>query len=987
MGVIMKKRWKRNLSVVVCILFGILFLGKGTTAQAAEIPEPYDKIEMRTLLEQKKLSVTGKNVSITDYEKGNGIMIKGKKEAVTGTDYVMAQAYDFGSTPAKYLVADGLCQKKKDVYVEFLLDGKTSIGKIKLTRQKKNDTWTNEKNYCIDVSGKNITGIHTLSYRIQTSEALEEMSVLMRSVLFTKSNLPTVVFDLDETQGTIAEMNQDLNHETECYGNMTLKVPDGYVSEYSSEVYKTETYELDYLRGRGNSTWAPDKKPYKMKLSKKADLLGMGKNKHWVLLANYYDVSMLRNKFTYWLGAKMGMEYTPQCVFADVVMNNRYLGSYYLCEQVRVGNSRVDIDDLEDTEETKYATDENIISGGYLLGMSPYADKDCVSFMTEQGMYVELESPKFEDYTNEAQLNYIKEYLQKVENAIYGDDFKDSEGHHYSEYMDLDSAVDYYLVQELSMNGDAFISPSTYMYKKRNGKLYWGPLWDFDYVAWGATEYAGNYTEGFMCTGAAWFKRLLADPVFVSKLVARWQDVRTILQQGTKEGGQIDIYSAQQYESQRANYAIWEKELFAGEGIENDITYDSEVTRLKLWINSRIQWLDENIADIKATSYKVTFMTDGEEYASQIIGNYVAFGGIVPEAPEKEGYYFDGWYQKKEIDGESYEIKMEDSTVISESMEIYAKWIDLSKVTAVEKMLFGAEDIYLDSYGYYSVPEISVFPFHAFTGELTWESDNMNIVEVYGNSAFFTGEKGTATLTVTASNNVTASVKIHVREWNVVQGLEAFSLENKVTVKQGEYTRAVVTQKSEKCFENYGYAILDESIAEVDTNGYLYGKKAGTTTLCVYSPTLKSMKVCTVVVTGKEQTVSNAVKSFSVKGLKYKVLSDGKTVKCTGMEEKDAKSVTIPAAVTYSGQKYKVTVISAKAFKNSKKLKKVVIGKNVTQIGKEAFYGCSKLETIDIRTKVLTKVGENAFAKASKKMKLTFPEGCETTYTELISSK
>ena len=70
-------------------------------------------------------------------------------------------------------------------------------------------------------------------------------------------------------------------------------------------------------------------------------------------MANYYDVSMLRNKFTYWLGDAIGLEYTPKCEFVNVVMNNKYLGSYYLCEQVRVGKSRVNIDDLAENDETK----------------------------------------------------------------------------------------------------------------------------------------------------------------------------------------------------------------------------------------------------------------------------------------------------------------------------------------------------------------------------------------------------------------------------------------------------------------------------------------------------------------------------------------------------------------------------------------------------------------------------------------------------------
>lgn len=185
-------------------------------------------------------------------------------------------------------------------------------------------------------------------------------------------------------------MNGDQQHDTECYGDMKVEIPNGYTCEYANDKgktnnLKTETYSMEYIRGRGNSTWGTGKNPYKIKLDKKANLFNMGKNKHWVLLADYYDPSHIRNKITYWMGKKLGMAYTPECVYVDVVMNGQYYGSYLLSEQVRVGNSRVDIDDLEADDESKAATDEPTITGGYLLSMSPYKDEDGKIIHTKQG--------------------------------------------------------------------------------------------------------------------------------------------------------------------------------------------------------------------------------------------------------------------------------------------------------------------------------------------------------------------------------------------------------------------------------------------------------------------------------------------------------------------------------------------------------------------------------------------------------------------------
>ncbi len=294
-----------------------------------------------------------------------------------------------------------------------------------------------------------------------------------------------------------------------------------------------KSYDLDYIRGRGNSTWIfailglIGKKPYKVKLDKKVDLLGMGKNKHWVLLANAFDNSLLRNKMTYRLGEQMGMPYTPQLVPVDLVLNNKYYGSYYLSEQVRIGTSRIDIDDLEDTPDV---TTEPEITGGYLLSMgSDGEDGGNHSFTTKRYNSFLLESPAFEDEVNETQFNYIKNYVQRTEDAIYGRGFKDENNRSYTEYLDTDAAADYFWIQEFSKNGDAYASNSTYLYKPRNDLLYWGPLWDFDYVAWGNLQYEEPYIEGFDTYHSTWFKQMLRDPAFNTKVEARWEVLKLSL--------------------------------------------------------------------------------------------------------------------------------------------------------------------------------------------------------------------------------------------------------------------------------------------------------------------------------------------------------------------------------------------------------------------------------------------------------------------------
>ena len=406
-----------------------------------------------------------------------------------------------------------------------------------------------------------------------------------------EQTLPVLNFTIDEEKGSIEAMNADTEHKTECYGSFTIEMPKDYTCEYGSpEFVPKDTYELAYIRGRGNTTWKAKKKPYKIKLESKADLFHMGKNKHWVLLADYYDPSHMRNKVAYAMAAELSMPYTPESVYVEVVMNGEYLGSYLLAEQIRVDTERVAIDDLEDTPE---AVDEETISGGYLLSM--YPEEGAVAVHTKQGFSFGLESPSFEDYENEAQYAYISDYIQKTEDAIYGTDFTDADGISYSEYMDVDAAADYYLLQQLTRNQDAFRTSSIYLYKERNGKLYWGPVWDFDFVALGNNKYLGeSYARGsgFSLPTQGWFERLLEDSAFVEKLLARWPALKEAAWHMYSDGGQIDAYADEIRQSMKNNATLYGTNYVAR---YQRYTFDNNVAQLKSWLKKRTEWMDANL--------------------------------------------------------------------------------------------------------------------------------------------------------------------------------------------------------------------------------------------------------------------------------------------------------------------------------------------------------------------------------------------------------
>ena len=135
--------------------------------------------------------------------------------------------------------------------------------------------------------------------------------------------------DPEHDYGTIADMNESEDHSVRCVGTVQVLVPEGFQGEYGSADVPADALELEYIRGRGNTTWqdSDDKKPYKIKLKKKADFFGMGENTEWALMANNMDQLLLENRITYWLASELGMPYTPQRIPADFVMVGSESGS------------------------------------------------------------------------------------------------------------------------------------------------------------------------------------------------------------------------------------------------------------------------------------------------------------------------------------------------------------------------------------------------------------------------------------------------------------------------------------------------------------------------------------------------------------------------------------------------------------------------------------------------------------------------------------
>ncbi len=287
-------------------------------------------------------------------------------------------------------------------------------------------------------------------------------------------------------------------------------------------VYDTETGEYHVceeaaeIRGRGNSTWDRfDKKPYKFKFDKKQNLFGFGKEKDWVLMADYIDNTLLRNYLAYTLAGELSaLESSPDCQSVELYLNGQYRGVYLLCEQVEVSEDRVDISD-----------DETAIDTGYLVEMDGWGDTVQVSVpdrLSSSRRYT-IKSPD-SDVISTAQKQYIQEYLTECMMAVQGGNYNTVLG-----LIDVESFAQAYIIYEMFKNPDVDWS-SVYFYKEASGKLFCGPVWDFDMSIGNVNHKGGGTLQStetlWTRNNNPWFSGLLSFEEFqdlVYEELIRWE--------------------------------------------------------------------------------------------------------------------------------------------------------------------------------------------------------------------------------------------------------------------------------------------------------------------------------------------------------------------------------------------------------------------------------------------------------------------------------
>lgn len=382
------------------------------------------------------------------------------------------------------------------------------------------------------------------------------------------------------------------------------------------------------LKARGNSTFTyAEKKSYQIKLETASNLLQNDENvKTWVLLANYFDATQMHDKLFKDMAAALGMPYTASCDWVNLYYDGEYRGVYLLSEKNAVKDTGINITDLEAAYKgqnpeygtnmttatgtnaygesytyTTGLTDPTDITGGYLLELNHDAPDEVNGFVTKKGKGVNVKSP---EWCGDAAMKYISEYYQAFENAVYAMDENgnytgiNDDGKHYYDYVDRDSLVKIFLLQELALSPDGFIS-SLYFYKDANGIMYAGPIWDQDMtLGTGWTKYISPDTTDYHYLADA----LIQIPDFREAVIAYYNE--TFAPQANAliaENGTIYGYADRLRYSAEMNFVLWPYirvgDPSNAEHIWKNTTYASVLADMQNWLTQRIAKLNVTFAE------------------------------------------------------------------------------------------------------------------------------------------------------------------------------------------------------------------------------------------------------------------------------------------------------------------------------------------------------------------------------------------------------
>lgn len=347
------------------------------------------------------------------------------------------------------------------------------------------------------------------------------------------------------------------------------------------------------IRGRGNSSWLwYPKKPYRLKLDTKTKVMGYKKSKDFALLANYRDPTFLMNSFAFELADYLDMPFSPKSRFCEVYLNNDYKGLYLFTQQIKKADNRVELDDStgilleldvdDGPDESPNATNNFWATMG--SGRNQTRIPACVKYPDDEL----LTSTRMSD---------VQSQLAELTSAINNHDYAS-----FSKLMDVQSFIDFIIVQEMTYNVELEAPRSMYLYRYNGTYSLWhmGPVWDFDggfSFNWNNMTTSRSYfVDNKSLIGATptenpngvclFFIDMFNSPEFCAAFKARWNQVKSAMLPSLfnkLDSYKLQIQCAMERDTQQWNFTT---------------DFDEQFSNLKSWLNTRFQMEDENFNNL-----------------------------------------------------------------------------------------------------------------------------------------------------------------------------------------------------------------------------------------------------------------------------------------------------------------------------------------------------------------------------------------------------
>jgi hypothetical protein len=376
---------------------------------------------------------------------------------------------------------------------------------------------------------------------------------------------------------------------------------------------------------RGQSSQMFDKKQYGIETrddsgsDNAVSLLGMPAESDWVLNANYLDKTFMRNILAYKLFNDFG-RYASRTRFCEVVLNGEYIGLYILQEKIKRDKNRVNIAKLEPNE---ISGDD--LTGGYIIRIDKTESTDLYwssPFLPYAGSLFPIKYQYY--YPDEKEIvteqkYYIKDYVTNFERVINSSDYNNPFVN-YIDYIDIDSFVDLFLLNEFTKSTDAY-RISSYFHKNadsKGGKLTAGPPWDFD-ISLGVANYRDGYNPSGWQVYAEktilweipfWCEKMFNDPIFRNKFMKRWNELKNNILNPDTINKYIDKTVSETDEAVTRNFGKWKiLGQYVWPNYNTFNTYAEEISYLKDWIRQRWNWID---SQIPSTFSDITWKTNSD---------------------------------------------------------------------------------------------------------------------------------------------------------------------------------------------------------------------------------------------------------------------------------------------------------------------------------------------------------------------------------------